>query len=142
MCQQAPARSALQAGAMDSWFRVRLNVVPAGHLGLLLNLDSTFVNKSVSAADAAGTLPFWPWLPLTFCDAPCFPCQPLLPDMLPPPPGPLHRLYLGTSLPSSSSLIFTHFNLISWMSSLEKLLQTKSSSLLPICASLDTSRSE
>ena len=107
MCQQAPAWSALQAGATDSWFRVRLNVVPTGHLGLLLNLDSTFVNKSVSAADAAGTLPFWPWLPLTFCDAPCLPCQSLLPDMLPPPPGPLHRLYLGTSLPSSSSLIYS-----------------------------------
>lgn len=36
--------------------------------------------------------------------------------------------------PPSSSLIFTHFNLISWMSSLEKLLQTPSQVHLPICA--------
>ena len=40
-------------------------------------------------------------------------------------------------LPSS-----THFTLVSWMSSLEKILQMRSRTLLPICTALDTSPSE
>ena len=138
MYQQAAARAGLQAGGSDSWYRVHLNLVPTDHLGLLLNLDSTFV---ISEADAVGTLPFWPRLPLTSCDAPYLPCQFLLPDMLPPPPGLCTGCILGPACPPPlpSSI---HFNLIAWMSSLEKMIQMRSRSLLPICTALGTSPSE
>ena len=105
MYQQAGARSGLQAAVTDSWYRVTLKLVPNDHLRLLLNLESTFVT---SDADAAGTLPFWLWLPLTSCDAPYLPCQFLLPDMLPPPPGPLVYLYQAVSWNQHSHLLFPH----------------------------------
>ena len=102
--QQAAARAGLRAGGSDSWYTVRLNLVPTDHLGLLLNLDSTICYKWCWC---------WGYSTLLALASPHFLWCSILALSIPPSwhasssTRPLHRLYLGTSLLSSSSLIYS-----------------------------------